>query len=146
MFDTGSVFDGYFCDFDRNYAFGHATDAARRAYDVVYRATDAGLEAARPGNTTTDLFEAMSGVLEVGGSLGSDVGRLGHGLGMQLTEWPSNTAFDGTVLEAGMIITLEPGMSFAEGKVMVHEENLVIREAGPELLTRRAPPELPIIG
>ena len=45
-----------------------------------------------------------------------------------------------------MIITLEPGMSFAEGKVMVHEENLVIREAGPELLTRRAPPELPIIG
>jgi Xaa-Pro aminopeptidase len=145
MFDTGSVFDGYFSDFDRNYAFGHATDAARRAYDVVYRATEAGLEAARPGATTTDVFKAMSGVMEAGGSLGSDVGRFGHGLGMQLTEWPSNTAFDGTVLEAGMILTLEPCMNFAEGKVMVHEENLVIREAGPQLLSRRAPPELPII-
>jgi len=145
MFDTGSVFDGYFSDFDRNFAFGHATDAARRAYDVVYRATEAGLEAARPGNTASDLFKVMADVLEAGGSLGSDVGRLGHGLGMQLTEWPSNTAFDGTVLQAGMIMTLEPGMSFAEGKVMVHEENLVIREAGPELLSRRAAPELPII-
>ena len=145
MFDTGSVFDGYFSDFDRNYAFGHATDAARRGYHVVHRATEAGLEAARPGATTTDVFKAMSGVMEAGGSLGSDVGRFGHGLGMQLTEWPSNTAFDGTVLEAGMILTLEPCMNFAEGKVMVHEENLVIREAGPQLLSRRAPPELPII-
>ena len=146
MFDTGSVFDGYFSDFDRNYAFGHATDAARRAYDVVYRATEAGLEAARPGATTSDVFQAMSGVLEAGGSLGNDVGRLGHGLGMQLTEWPSNTASDGTVLEPGMVLTLEPCMSFAEGRVMVHEENLVIRAAGPELLSRRAPPDLPIIG
>ena len=146
MIDTGSLFDGYFSDFDRNYAFGHATDAARRAYDVIYRATEAGLEAARPGATATDVFHAMEDVLQAGGSLGSDVGRLGHGLGMHLTEWPSNTATDGTVLEAGMILTLEPGMSFAPGKVMVHEEDLVIREAGPELLTRRAPPELPIIG
>ena len=45
-----------------------------------------------------------------------------------------------------MVLTLEPGMSFAPGRVMVHEENIVIRESGPELLTRRAPPELPIIG
>ena len=146
MFDTGSLFDGYFSDFDRNYAFGHATDAARRAYDVVYRATEAGLEAARPGATTSDVFQAMSGVLEEGGTLSNDVGRLGHGLGMQLTEWPSNTATDGTVLEPGMILTLEPCMTFSEGRVMVHEENLVVREAGPELLTRRAAPELPIIG
>ena len=88
----------------------------------------------------------MNRVLEEGGALGSDVGRFGHGLGMQLTEWPSNTMWDETVLAPGMVITLEPGMTFAPGKMMVHEENLVIREDGAELLSRRAPPELPVAG
>jgi len=71
---------------------------------------------------------------------------LGHGLGMQLTEGPSNTPWDETKLRPGMVMTLEPGMSFGEGKVMVHEENIVIRDGEPELLTRRAAPDLPIIG
>jgi len=44
-----------------------------------------------------------------------------------------------------MVLTLEPGMQFGENKIMVHEENLVIREEGPQLLTRRAPEELPVI-
>ena len=44
-----------------------------------------------------------------------------------------------------MVLTLEPGMQFGENKVMVHEENLVIRKEGPQLLTRRAPEELPVI-
>ena len=146
MLDTGAVFDGYFCDFDRNYGIEMVSDECRRAYDVVFAATEAGLAAARPGATCADLFHAMNKVLEAGGALGNDVGRLGHGLGMQLTEWPSNTSWDETVLEPGMVITLEPGMTFAPGKVMVHEENLVIREDGAELLSRRAPPELPVVG
>ncbi|MBO6948348.1 MAG: aminopeptidase P family protein [Rhodospirillales bacterium] len=146
ILDTGAVFDGYYCDFDRNYVFGETTDAAKRAYEVVYEATEAGLAAARPGATCADLFQAMQRVMDAGGAMGNDVGRLGHGLGMQLTEWPSNTATDMTVLKPGMVITLEPGMTFAEGKVMVHEENIVIRENAPELLSRRAPAEMPMIG
>jgi Xaa-Pro aminopeptidase len=64
---------------------------------------------------------------------------------MQLTEWPSNMPGDDTPLEPGMVLTLEPGMTFAPGKLMVHEENIVIREGGAEWLTRRAPPEMPVI-
>ena len=145
ILDTGATFDGYFCDFDRNFMFGDTTDAAKRAHDVVYRATEAGLAAARPGNTCADLFNAMQRVMDAGGALGNDVGRLGHGLGMQLTEWPSNTPNDMTVLKPGMVMTLEPGMTFAEGKVMVHEENIVIRDGEPELLSRRAPATMPVI-
>lgn len=145
ILDTGSTFDGYFCDFDRNFAFGRASDQVRRAYDTVFAATQAGFQAARPGATTSDLFHAMWRVLEDGGALGNDVGRLGHGLGMQLTEWPSNTATDGTLLVPNMVLTLEPGMEFAPGKLMVHEENIVIRDGGAEWLTRRAAEELPII-
>lgn len=145
IIDTGTTYDGYFSDFDRNYAFGQPADDVRRAYDVVYKATEAGFKAAGPGKTTSDLWMVMWEILEAGGALGNDVGRMGHGLGMQLTEGPSITPTDGTLLQPGMIITLEPGMTFAPGKQMVHEENLLITEDGAEMLSRRAPAEMPVI-
>ena len=100
----------------------------------------------RPGTTTSDLWAAMAEVLSQGGSLGNPVGRLGHGLGMQVTEWPSNSQDDGTVITDGMVLTLEPGLTWEPGKMMLHEENVVVRADGPELLSRRAPAEIPIIG
>jgi Xaa-Pro aminopeptidase len=145
IIDTGTTFDGYFCDFDRNYAFGRADDALRRAYDVAFKATEAGIAACRPGATTTDLWRAMNEILEAGGARGNNVGRLGHGLGMQLTEWPSNRPGDDTPLRPGMVMTIEPGLEFAPGRMMVHEENVVVTEDGCDLLTRRACLELPII-
>ena len=145
IIDTGATFDGYFCDFDRNFAFGTPSRAAEDAHAVVHAATDAGFEAARPGATTHQVWCAMWTVLEQGGALGNDVGRMGHGLGMQLTEWPSNMGGDNTVLAPGMVMTLEPGMEFAPGQLMVHEENIVIRESGAEWLTRRAPRSMPVI-
>lgn len=146
IIDTGTTFDGYFCDFDRNFAFGYADDDAKRAYETVYKATDAGFSVARPGATTSDVWSAMWAVMEAGGALGNSVGRLGHGLGMELTEWPSNTPDDQTVLEPGVVLTLEPGMEFQPGKQMVHEENIVITDDGARMLSRRALSELPIIG
>jgi Xaa-Pro aminopeptidase len=145
IIDTGTVFDGYYCDFDRNYAFGYASDEARRAYDTVFRSTDAGLAAARPGATTTDVWQAMWSVLTAGGATSNDVGRMGHGLGAQLTEWPSITASDHNLLEPGMVITLEPGMDYNGDRLMVHEENIVITESGAELLSKRAAAEMPIV-
>lgn len=142
LIDTGATYDGYFCDFDRQFAFGSQHDAAIRAYDIVYEATDAGFAAARPGVTTHEVWRAMWDVLERGGALGNDVGRMGHGLGMQLTEWPSFQEGGDVVLEEGMVLTLEPGMEFAPGKHMVHEENIVIRDGEAEYLSVRARPEM----
>lgn len=145
IFDTGSTYDGYFSDFDRNFAFGHADQPAKDAYRAVWDATEAGFEMCRPGNTTSDVFNAMNEVLKANGSLGNDVGRMGHGLGIQVTEWPSHTVSDETPLEENMVLTLEPGLLWAPGKAMVHEENIVVRAEGSEWLSRRAAPELPII-
>ncbi|MEQ9258540.1 MAG: Xaa-Pro peptidase family protein [Roseovarius sp.] len=146
FFDTGASFDGYMSDFDRNYAVGAISDAAKRAQDAVWRATEAGIAAAVPGATTDDLFATMNAVLQEAGALGNNVGRLGHGLGMQLTEPPSHRPGDGTVLVPGMVLTIEPGMEYAPGRMIVHEENIVLREGGAELLTTRAPREMPVIG
>ncbi len=145
IIDTGAVYDGYFSDFDRNFSFGRPSDVTLQAYQAVYNATDAGFNAARPGATTTDIFNVMWSIMETAGAIGNTVGRMGHGLGIQLTEWPSITATDNTPLVPGMVITLEPGMEFVPGKSMVHEENLVITETGAEYLSVRCSPELVVI-
>lgn len=146
IIDTGANFDGYFSDFDRNYALGGVTPETQHAYDAVYRATEAGLKLASPGCTTGDLWQVMWSVLKKAGAIGNDVGRMGHGLGMQLTEWPSLIPNGNVVLEPGMIITLEPGMTYGNGQVMVHEENIVITEDGCELLNPRAWSTIPVVG
>jgi Xaa-Pro aminopeptidase len=145
MLDTGATWDGYFCDFDRNFSIGPADDGSRRAHDVLWRATEAGIAAAKPGNTCRDLFQAMQSVIAEIDDAGGDIGRLGHGLGMQLTEQPSHAAFDETVLTENMVLTLEPSLGYGDKRIMVHEENIVIRASGAELLTTRAAPEMPVI-
>ncbi len=145
IIDTGANFDGYFSDYDRNFAFGDVDRTTHDAYEAVYASTEAGLDIAAPGRTTGDVWQAMWSVLESAGALGNDVGRMGHGLGMQLTEWPSNVEGGDVVLQPGMVLTLEPGMTFVPGKMMVHEENIVITDKGCELLHKRAWNTMPVI-
>ena len=142
MLDTGLVRDGYFCDFDRNFSVGPPSTTVAEAHATLIRATEAGFVAAKPGATAADLFHAMDTVC-TGGAGGSDAGRLGHGLGMQLTEWPSLIPGDHTVLEPGMVLTLEPGVDLGDGKIMVHEENIAITEDGAVYLSTPAGQTIP---
>ncbi len=150
--DTGCAIRGYFSDFNRNWAIGHADDEARRAYEVLYAATEAGLGAVRPGVRASEIYAAQLEVIEASLPAFSDpskepnlAGRFGHGLGLNLTEPPSNSASDDTVLEAGVVLTIEPTFMFTRSQIMLTEENIVVTDDGYELLSRRAPPELPII-
>jgi len=145
IIDTGGKFDGYFCDFDRNFSFGNPTDVVRSAYAAVYEATEIGIETAKPGIKVSDLWSVMTKILDAAGAINNHVGRMGHGLGMQLTEWPSNHPDDNTILVPGMVMTIEPGMEFLPGALMVHEENIVITEDGCELLSVRASPEIIVV-
>ena len=146
MLDLGATFDGYFCDFDRNFSIEQSDDLSHQTYDILWRATEAGMTAARPGTTCRELFHSMQSVIAEIDVQGGEVGRYGHGLGMQLTEWPSHADFDETVLEENMVITLEPSLNYGDGLIMVHEENIVVQNGSPRLLSMRAEPELPIIG
>ena len=137
MLDTGLVWDGYFCDFDRNWSLGPPPPEIAAAHARLIEATAAGFAAAQPGGTMADLFHAMDTVLG-----GGSRGRLGHGLGMQLTEWPSIIAADRTELRPGMVLTLEPVISLGEGRSMVHEENIVIGAEGPAWLSTPAGAEI----
>jgi len=143
MLDTGATFDGYYCDFDRNFSVGPASAAAGLAYDTLFRATEVALERTEVGTTCSELYRTMRQVITDDGFASGNMGRMGHGLGMQLTEWPSHTVDDDTELRPGMVLTLEPSVTYGDGAGMVHEENVVVREHGLELLTGRAPERLP---
>lgn len=142
--DAGAVVNGYFCDFNRNFAIGQASDLLRRSYEILWLAAQAGIAAARPGGTAADVFVAQAGVIADAGYELPKVGRLGHGVGKLLTEWPSNSPSDRTVLRPGMILTVEPFLVL-DGRVLIHEEDIFVTENGARLLTRPAGPDLPVI-
>ncbi|CUH76600.1 putative peptidase [Tritonibacter multivorans] len=144
MLDTGAVRDGYFCDFDRNYSIGPANDTAKHMHRTLWHATEHALQTLRPDMRAADAHRLMADVITREGFAPAQ-GRLGHGLGVALTEWPSFTPQDQTVLRDGMVLTLEPGIFGAGGVGMVHEENILLTQRGPELLSPRAPKDLPEI-
>ena len=149
--DTGSVYDGYFCDFDRHYRVGQLAPEALHAYEAVYQATEAGIAAARPGQTMAAVWRAMADSLAAAGVEATYIGRMGHGIGLTHTEPPSVNAIDSTILEPGLVFTLEPSAKYAlagpdnKKKLMVHEENLVVTDTGIELLSKRASPDIPML-
>ncbi|MEM6578181.1 MAG: M24 family metallopeptidase, partial [Pseudomonadota bacterium] len=86
-----------------------------------------------------DVWRVMT---EVTGRQGA---RFGHGLGLHLTEGLSFLESDETVLQEGMVLTLEPYISTREGRTMVHEEVIALTGQGAQPLTRFAGPDLPVI-
>ena len=138
MLDTGAVRDGYFCDYDRNFFLGSPSSAVQRTQDALWQATEAALDTLRPGMRACDAHRILTETLTQQGVTPGG-GRLGHGLGTALTEWPSFTPHDTTELRAGMVLTLEPGAHVTDTHILVHEENIVLRDTGPELLSPRAP-------
>ena len=145
IIDTGATFDGYFCDFDRNYGFGNISLESEKAYNVLWKATEVGLEKAKPGAKCSDISNAMQSVLKKEGLNSDNIGRMGHGLGLQLTEPPSIRNNDDTILQENMIITIEPCFEYKSNKMLVHEENILINGKGYERLTTRTPKKIPII-
>ena len=145
VIDTGTTYDGYFCDFDRNFGFGKISDDVKKTYDILWEALEVGMQSAKPGNTCADINNAMLKILKKSNSETNNVGRMGHGLGLQLTEPPSIMSKDTTLLKENMIIAIEPAIEYSPGIMLVHEENILITSKGFELLSSRTPKEIPII-
>ena len=133
--DAGCEVDGYLSDCTRTFATGELPDDLANAYDACLRGQLAGLEAMRAGVTGADADAASRRVIEDAG-LGEKFGHgLGHGVGMLVHEAPTARPESTDILEAGNVITCEPGIYF-EGRGGVRIEDLVVVTDGePEVLT-----------
>ena len=134
-------------DCDRNFALGYATDESIIAHELLYKSIYKSLEKISPGITKfSTIFNQMNKILINENQNNLDIGRYGHGLGIQLTEPPSNIFWDDTILEENMVLTLEPSIIYGkENFLMVAEENIVITKNGYDFLSVPISSKLKII-
>jgi Xaa-Pro dipeptidase len=148
MLDDGCEVEGYTSDITRTFVLGNATDKMKRVFDLVHRAQSAAIKVAKPGVVTGDVDAAARKVI-VDGGYGPGFTyfshRVGHGIGMDMHEWPyfvKNNMFGYDLhprLQAGNLLSDEPGI-YIKGEFGIRlEDDLLITEAGSELLTPQSP-------
>ncbi|MGE3275865.1 MAG: M24 family metallopeptidase [Vicinamibacterales bacterium] len=148
MVDDGCKVEGYTSDITRTFVLGKPTDKMKQVFDVVRRAQQAALAAARPGAPNEAVDAAARKVLtEAGYGPGFTylTHRVGHGMGMDMHEWPylvKNNMFGwpkGATLKPGMVFSDEPGI-YIKGEFGVRlEDDMHITQTGAELLTPTSP-------
>lgn len=136
LFDFGAVYEGYCYDFGRTVFFGEPDSEFQRIYRLVMDSQAAGIAAMQAGQVTAAAVDrAARAVIAEAGYDEAFRHRLGHGIGLDVHEPPFLTADDDTVLQAGMMFTVEPSiMQFNTYSARV-EDVVVVREDGGEALT-----------
>lgn len=135
VIDIGASKDGFPSDITRMAAVGRPPEGYEDVHAVVERAVEAALSAARPGVRAREIDAAARGVIAEAGYGEHFVHRTGHGLGIDGHEPPYITATSETVLEEGMVFSIEPGI-YIPGRFGIRlEEIVILRADGPEIFS-----------
>ena len=133
--DFGVILAGYCSDQTRTVWVGAVPEEARRAYEAVKEAQQAGIDAVRPGVPVGEVDAATRKVLQKAGFGRYFTHSTGHGVGLEIHEAPRVAARERELLQPGMVITIEPGVYFP-GKWGVRIEDMVAVTAyGCDVLT-----------
>ena len=146
IIDAGCVVRGYWSDYTRMFAMKRTPETCRDAYRAIHRSMTAAIDAAKPGVPIADMVRAASASLGASGyaEQARRMSNIGHASGLDIIEPPFIALEDPTILEEGMVLTVEPAMVTETGFYMI-EEDVVITAAGREVLSAPAPEELPVI-
>lgn len=134
ILDVGLVLSDYCSDMTRTVFCGAPTDEQKRVYDLVLRANEAGRRAVRPGVPLRDVDRAARSVIEAAGYGPYFIHRTGHGIGLDVHEFPDVSASSDAVCMPGMVFSVEPGI-YLPGRFGIRIEDLVaVTEDGSETL------------
>ncbi len=138
MIDDGCTVEGYESDITRTFVLGKASDKMKQVFDIVHRAQAAALAAARPGGECGSVDAAARKIITEAG-YGPDykyfTHRLGHGMGMDMHEWPYLVRGNAAKLQANMTTSNEPGI-YLRGEFGIRlEDDMHVTENGAELFT-----------
>jgi len=135
VLDQGAILRGYCSDLTRTVFLGRATARVRRLYCAVLEAQEAARGAIRPGVTAGEVDSAARRVLKGYGLAKYFTHSTGHGLGLEIHEMPRLGRGEKTLLEEGMVVTVEPGV-YVEGLGGIRiEDDVVITPTGAVNLT-----------
>ncbi len=144
VIDMGCFLNGYASDMTRTIAIGEPSDEARKVYQLVWEAQEAAIAAARSGITGTDIDAVAREIIEDAG-YGDYFGHgLGHGVGLEVHEWPRLSYHVTHDLPDGAAVTVEPGIYLPNKFGVRIEDIIILRPYGAENLTE-SPKELQVI-
>ncbi len=135
LIDTGCRLDGYPSDMTRVGYCGSAPEGFAEVHAIVDRAVEAALAAAVPGAKASDVDKAARDVISNAGYGANFLHRTGHGLGIDVHEAPYITGTSETVLDEGMVFSIEPGI-YLQGRFGLRlEEIVMIRDGKAEIFS-----------
>lgn len=133
--DFGARVMGYYSDFTRTVVMGIPSERQREIYNIVRTAQEETLSTIGPGKTCAEMDEIGRSIIKRAG-YGEQFGHsLGHSIGLAVHEKPVMRASDDTVLQPGMVITVEPGIYIPGFGGVRIEDFIVITDSGYENLT-----------
>jgi Xaa-Pro aminopeptidase len=133
--ETGAPVWGYKAELERALVIGPPTDRMRWLFDHMLGSREAAFDALRPGATCSDVDGAVMRYFEDNDLLPYWRQHTGHGTGLRDHEAPFLDVGDTTVLEPGMVFTIEPGLYDPEVGGFRHSDTVVVTDDGYELLT-----------
>lgn len=135
VMDIGGGMDGYSSDITRMALMGDGPKRYAEIHAIVNAAVEAAMETARPGVVARDVDKAARDVITAAGYGEYFMHRLGHGLGTEVHEPPYLSASSETVLDEGMVFSIEPGIYLPDRFGLRLEEIVILRADGPEILS-----------
>ena len=133
--DYGAMADGYMSDITRNFALGRADKKALEINEVLLKAHREAVGILRPGVTGREVDAAARRVTSDAGYGGNFLHGLGHGLGLEVHEAPRLSKSSKDILQAGDVVTVEPGIYIEGWGGLRIEDDYLINDYGAELLT-----------
>lgn len=134
--DFGCVYHGYCSDMTRSFILGKATEKQKEVYNTVLEAQQKALESVKPGKTGKELDEVARNIITTRG-YGKYFGHgLGHGVGLEVHELPHVNHLGDKAMEAGMVITIEPGVYIPEFGGVRIEDLVAVTKEGYQVLSK----------
>jgi Xaa-Pro aminopeptidase len=135
--DFGTMYRGYCCDLSRPFVIGRASPRQKDVFQVLLEAQHAAAEAAKPGVRASSVQAAANEVLTAAWG-DRDWWGIGHGVGLEVHEWPfigysrvtDDPAYEDRMLEENMVISLEPTIAFPDTGDIQIEDQFVVTQRG----------------
>jgi len=141
-FDFGAVYRGYHSDITRTVVLGKPEQRQKEIYQIVLEAQMRAISALKAGVRASDIDQAARGVIEKNG-YGRYFGHsTGHGLGLNIHESPRLSSKDETILQPGMVVTVEPGIYLPDWGGVRIEDTVLVEGNGCRALTKSSKEKL----
>ncbi|WP_458415407.1 M24 family metallopeptidase [Schinkia sp. CFF1] len=144
LIDLGVVLDGYCSDITRTVSYDHINEEQQEIYETVLKAQLASVNASKPGTEIGKIDRIAREIITEAGYGEYFTHRIGHGLGIDVHEFPSLHGANKSPLRTGMTYTIEPGIYVPDVAGVRIEDDIYITESGAEVLTKY-PKELQIV-